>query len=84
MDFVVLGIGVIILATAIRISYLSGIKRGESKVREDNALLHKDCISLRGLSEPARNKLKGHYQSTLVWDEKRGPNRHLYKKVHYD
>jgi len=80
MDFIVLGIGVIILAAAIRISYLSGIKRGKGQDVES----HENCISLRGLSDPARDKLKGHYQSTLIWDEKRGPNRHLFKSVHYD
>lgn len=80
MDFLVFGIGVTILLSAIRISYLSGIKSGSEVVRCE----YKDSISLKGLSKPAREKLKMHYQTTLIWDEKIGPNRNRFKPVHYD
>ena len=80
MDYLVYGFGVIIILAAILVSYISGMKTGKARVRTE----YKDHISLRGLSLPAREKLEGHYQTTLVWDEKRGPNRHLFKSVHYD
>lgn len=80
MDFLVFVIGVTIVLSAIRISYVSGAKSGVALVRNE----FKDSISLKGLSKPAREKLKRHYQTTLIWDEERGPNRHLFKPVHYD
>ena len=80
MDFIVLGIGVIILMLSITISYLSGVRAGKFEIRED----YKDHISLKGLSKPAREKLSRHYQTTLIWDEERGPNRNLFKPVHFD
>ncbi len=80
MDFLVLAVGVIILLSAVRISYLSGVKAGKLKAEAD----YEHHISLKGLSEPAREKLKMHCQTTLIWDETRGPKRNLFKPVYYD
>jgi len=80
MDFIIWGIGGIILSVAARLLFCAGMRLGSQRVRKE----YKDHISLEGLSNPSIEKLRGYEQCVRIWDEHRGPNRHLYKPVHID
>lgn len=80
LDFIVMAIGAILVGAAILVSYLSGMKQGKAKV----IMEYKDCVSLQGLSQPARDKMQGYVKIVQVWDDHRRPDKHLYKPVHYD
>lgn len=80
MDWIVIAVGGIIFIAATLLSYISGMKLGKARVRTE----YEDHVSLRGLSQPAREKLKGYVKIVQVWDDKRGPDRDRFKSVHYD
>lgn len=80
MDFIIWGIGVIILSVAALLLFFAGMRLGSQRVKTE----YKDHISLEGLSNPGIERLLGHAQCVRIWDEHRGPNRHLYKPVHID
>ena len=80
MDWLVAGIGAIILIAAALLSYWAGKRKGLQQVITD----YKDSVSLRGLSPQAREKMMGYVQIVQVWDENRRPDKHKFKSVHYD
>lgn len=80
MDYLVWGIGVIILSVATLLAYLAGKRKGIQLVSTDD----QDSVSLRGLSPSAREKMKGYVQIVQVWDLHRRPDKDRFKSVHYD
>lgn len=80
LDWLVLFVGVTILSVATFVAFLAGKRKGIQLVSTDD----KDSVSLRGLSLPAREKMKGYVKIVHVWDENRRPDKHKFKSVHYD
>lgn len=80
MDWLVLMIGVIIITAAALLLFISGMRLGKAKV----IMEYKDSVSLRGLSQPSREFVAQTVARRHIWEEKRGPNKHLFKPVHYD
>ncbi len=80
MDWLVLMIGVIIITAAALLLFISGMRLGKAKV----IMEYKDSVSLRGLSQPSREFVTQTVARRHIWEEKRGPNKHLFKPVHYD
>lgn len=80
MDFIVYAFGVIIMVAATFIFYMAGTRNGVQQVETD----YKDSVSLRGLSQPSRDIVIQTVARRHIWEEKRGPNKNLFKSVHYD
>lgn len=80
MDYLVYGIGAIIIAVATLLAYLAGKRKGIQLVSTDD----QDSVSLRGLSHQGKEKLKGYVQIVQVWDLHRRPDKDRFKPVHYD
>ena len=80
MDWLVVAIGAIILIAAALLSYWAGKRKGFQQVITD----YKDSVSLRGLSQPSKDFVIQTVARRHIWEEARGPNRHLFKSVHYD
>ena len=79
MDYIVIGFGVIILLAAILAAFLGRKRNGiHSRLTDDN------WVSLRGLSQPSIDIVKGAIERRHIWEEKRGPNKHLFRKVYID
>lgn len=80
LDFIVMAIGAIILTAAGLFIFRAGKQAGSLEVKTD----YKDSVSLKGLSQPSREFVTQTVARRHIWEEKRGPNKHLYKPVHYD
>ena len=80
MDWLVIVIGGIIISAATFLSFMAGTRKGFHQVKTD----YKDSVSLRGLSQPSREIVIQTVARRHIWEEKRGPNKHLFKPVHYD
>lgn len=79
MDYIVIAFGVIILLAAILAAFMAGKRNGiHSRLTDDN------WVSLRGLSQPSIDIVKGAIERRHIWEEKRGKNRYLFRKVHID
>ena len=79
MDYIVIAFGVIILLAAILAAFQAGKRKGvHSRLKDDG------WVSIRGLSQPSIDIVNATIERRHIWEEKRGPNKHLYKKVHID
>lgn len=79
-DFIVLAIGVTILIAAALLSFMAGTRKGIQQVKTD----YKDSVSLRGLSQPSRDFVIQTVARRHIWEDTRGENKHLYRRVHCD
>ncbi len=79
MDYIVIAFGVIILLAAILAAFMAGKRNGiHSRLTDDN------WVSLRGLSQPSIDFVNATIERRHIWEEKRGPNKRLFRKVHID
>lgn len=78
--FAVIAYGVIIIIVA-ALAYRVGRRTGEPDQAEE---YKSTSLSLRGLSPRSVEIMKQTHERVWVWEENRGPNKHLYRKVHYD